>query len=118
MTKAKKTLLYSLLATISTLVVLYSIQNLHMNYVISHLHQKRPYDKYFTISMGVITLGAFGSFVVLILSIFACLLEKFTCLLDKNKVKTEYDEGHYELEEDNFYENYMTMLKRLPTREA
>jgi len=37
---------------------------------------------------------------------------------DKNKVGVDYDEGKYDLGDDKFYENYMNMLRRLPTKEA
>lgn len=37
---------------------------------------------------------------------------------DKNKVETVYDEGYDENNTDKFYENYMNLVKRLPTKEA
>lgn len=37
---------------------------------------------------------------------------------ETNKVETKYDEGADNLDQDRFYENYMQLVKRLPTREA
>lgn len=37
---------------------------------------------------------------------------------DQNKVETKYDEGPENLDNDRFYENYISLLKKLPTREA
>lgn len=37
---------------------------------------------------------------------------------DKNKVEVVYDEGPSNVNQDKFYENFMYMLKRLPTKEA
>lgn len=37
---------------------------------------------------------------------------------EKNSVKTEYDAGEDENNHDKFYENYMNLVKRLPTKEA
>jgi len=36
----------------------------------------------------------------------------------KNSVKNEFDNGETEIDSDKFYENYMQLLKRLPTKEA
>ena len=37
---------------------------------------------------------------------------------EKNSVSTQFDEGEQALDKDRFYENYMKLLKRLPTKEA
>ena len=37
---------------------------------------------------------------------------------EENKVETVYDEGPENLEVDKFYENYLSMLKKMPTKEA
>jgi len=37
---------------------------------------------------------------------------------DKNKVEVKYDEGPRNLDKDRLYENYISMLKKLPTKEA
>jgi len=37
---------------------------------------------------------------------------------EKNKVETAYDDGQKETMDDKFYEHYMQMLARLPTRET
>lgn len=37
---------------------------------------------------------------------------------EKNKVSTVYDDGQTDTTEDKFYENFMQMASRLPTRSA
>lgn len=37
---------------------------------------------------------------------------------EKNKVSTVYDKGENENNHDKFFENYMNLVKRLPTKEA
>ena len=37
---------------------------------------------------------------------------------DLNKVETKYDEGQFAIDQDNFYEKYIKLIKRLPTKEA
>lgn len=37
---------------------------------------------------------------------------------EKNKVSTVYDKGEDENNHDKFFENYMNLVKRLPTKEA
>jgi hypothetical protein len=37
---------------------------------------------------------------------------------ETNKVETKYDEGAENIDQDRFYENFMRLVKRLPTREA
>jgi hypothetical protein len=37
---------------------------------------------------------------------------------EKNSIQTNFDDGSQEIDKDKFYQNYMQLLKRLPTREA
>jgi len=37
---------------------------------------------------------------------------------DLNKVETKYDKGEFTIDHDNFYEKYMKLIRRLPTKEA
>jgi hypothetical protein len=35
---------------------------------------------------------------------------------DKNRIKTEYKEDEMKFDKDNFYDNYLDMIKKLPTK--